>query len=161
MAAALEEASLAPAHGDVPVGAVVLDDAHGELVARACNERERLGDPTAHAEILALERALEAVGPGGLARCTLVVTLEPCLMCAGACRAAGVAAVVFGAYDERAGACGSRYHVLADPRLGPSVPVLGGTAAEAAGALLVRFFSARRPATRSPRAPGERGAAVD
>src|SRR5205807_6037472 len=115
MGLALEEARAAAAHGDVPIGAVVLVD--GEVVARRHNERERTGDPTAHAELLALRDAAADLGGWRLTEATLVVTLEPCAMCAGALIAARVGRLVFGAADPRAGACGSLYNLCADPRL--------------------------------------------
>ncbi len=139
MAIALEEAALAPAHGDVPVGAVVLVD--GAIVARRHNERERTGDPTAHAEVLALRDAATAVGDGWrLEGATLVATLEPCPMCAGAALAARVARVVFGAADLRGGAVGSLYNLCTDPRLGHEPAVRAGVSAAEATALLDAFF---------------------
>jgi len=142
MGLALEEAAAALAHGDVPVGAVVLGG--GEVVARRHNERERSGDPTAHAEVLALRDAARATGSWRLEGTTMVVTLEPCPMCAGALVAARVAAVVFGAADPRAGACGSLYNLCADPRLNHAVRVTPGVRAEECALLLTRFFAARR-----------------
>ena len=142
MAVALEEAALAPAHGDVPVGAVVLNGAN--MLARRHNERELRGDPTAHAEILALQDAARAVGSWHLDGLTLVATLEPCPMCAGALVAARVSRVVFGAPDPKAGACGSLYNLCADPRLNHEVQVRAGVEADAAGALLTAFFAERR-----------------
>jgi tRNA(adenine34) deaminase len=143
MALALEEAALAPAHGDVPIGCVVL--VGGEVVARRHNERELQGDPTAHAEVLALRDAAAAVGDGWrLTAATVVVTLEPCPMCAGAVVAARAARVVFGAADPKAGAFGSLYHLGVDPRLHHEVAVTAGVRADEAAALLTRFFEARR-----------------
>ena len=142
MGLALDEAAAAVAHGDVPVGAVVLRD--GELIAQRHNERERNGDPTAHAEILALRDAAAVVGSWRLAGTTLVVTLEPCPMCAGALVAARVDEVVFGAADPKAGACGSLYNLGADPRLNHEVEVLAGVRADEAAALLTGFFGDRR-----------------
>ncbi|MGH9149206.1 MAG: tRNA adenosine(34) deaminase TadA [Acidimicrobiales bacterium] len=144
MALALAEAERAPAHGDVPVGAVVLRD--GAVVAQRHNERERSGDPTAHAEMLALRDAAQAAGGGGwrLDGATLVVTLEPCPMCAGALIAARVARVVFGAADPKAGACGSLYNLCADPRLNHEVVVTAGILAERSAGLLSGFFERRR-----------------
>src|SRR4051794_34022248 len=114
MAIALSEAEAALGHGDVPIGAVVLVD--GEIVAQRHNERERLGDPTAHAELLALRDAAKALGTGWrLTDATLVVTLEPCAMCAGALVAARARRVVFGAADPKAGSCGSLYNLCTDP----------------------------------------------
>jgi tRNA(adenine34) deaminase len=142
MAIALEEAAAAPAHGDVPVGAVALVD--GAVVARCHNERERRADPTAHAELLALKKAAEACGTWRLGRVTLVVTLEPCPMCAGAMVAARLGRLVFGAGDPKAGACGSLYNLCADPRLNHEFPVTAGVLAEPAAALLTAFFAERR-----------------
>lgn len=142
MVAALEEAALAPAHGDVPVGAVVISD--GEILARRHNEREHRADPSAHAELLAMRDAAKRLGSWRLDRATVVVTLEPCPMCAGALVAARVARVVFAAPDPKAGACGSLYNLCADPRLNHEVAVTPGVLAGAAGALLIEFFAARR-----------------
>ena len=142
MGLALDEAAAAVAHGDVPVGAVVLRD--GEVIAQRHNERERAGDPTAHAEVLALRDAADVVGSWRLDGLTLVVTLEPCTMCAGALVSARIDQVVFGAADPKAGACGSLYNLCVDPRLNHEVAVTHGVEAEAAGALLDRFFAGRR-----------------
>lgn len=142
MRAALKEAERAAGEEEVPVGAVVVKD--GRIVARACNERERLKDPTAHAERLALTRAAEALGTWHLDGAVLYVTLEPCLMCAGALVNARVARVVFGAADPKAGACGSLYQVGLDPRLNHRFEVTGGVLAEECAALLRRFFTPRR-----------------
>jgi tRNA(adenine34) deaminase len=143
MGLALDEARAAIAHGDVPIGAVVL--VGDEVVASRHNERERLGDPTAHAELLALRDAAAAAGDGWrLADATLVVTLEPCPMCAGALVAARVRRVVFGAPDLKAGACGSLYNLCADPRLNHEVEVTYGIRAGDAAALLTGFFAGRR-----------------
>ena len=150
MRAALEEAALAVAHGDVPVGAVVArrdTDGHdGELrvIARCHNRREVDADPTAHAEILALRAAAAAIGNWRLDDHLLVVTLEPCAMCAGAMLAARIATVVFGAPDPKAGAAGSLYNLGADPRLNHNFEIIGGVLAEAAGGLLRDFFAERR-----------------
>ena len=142
MALALDEARAAPAHGDVPVGAVALVD--GLVVASRHNERELTGDPTAHAEILALADAATAVGTWRLSDVSLVVTLEPCPMCAGALVAARLGRLVFGAADPKAGACGSLYNLCADPRLNHEVPVTAGVRADEAAALLTGFFAERR-----------------
>lgn len=142
MALALAEAAAAVDHGDVPVGAVALVD--GRVVASRHNERERSGDPTAHAERLALSDAAAAVGSWRLGRVTLVVTLEPCPMCAGALVAARVGRLVYGADDPKAGACGSLYNLCADPRLNHEVPVSAGIRADEAAALLTGFFGDRR-----------------
>jgi tRNA(adenine34) deaminase len=143
MAEALAEARLAPTHGDVPVGAVVLD-ASGQVVARARNERELTGDPTAHAEVLALRRAADELGSWRLDGCTLVVTLEPCTMCAGALVLARVARLVFGAYDPKAGAVASLWDVVRDPRLNHRPDVVGGIDEAECGALLQEFFATHR-----------------
>jgi tRNA(adenine34) deaminase len=143
MAAAIAEARLAPTHGDVPIGAVVLDES-GTVVARAHNERELSGDPTAHAEVLALRRASAERGSWRLEDCTLVVTLEPCTMCAGALVLARIGRVVFGAYDPKAGAVASLWDVVRDPRLNHRPDVVGGIAEDECGALLQLFFSAHR-----------------
>lgn len=144
MALALEEAEAALAHDDVPIGAVVARMADSAVLARRHNERERAQDPTAHAEILALRDAAEAVGSWRLTDCALVVTLEPCAMCAGALVNSRIGAVVLGALDPKAGALGSRYHLLADPRLNHECPVTIGVRADAAAALLREFFAGRR-----------------
>jgi tRNA(adenine34) deaminase len=143
MALALEEARQAGARGDVPVGAVVLVD--GQVVSRAGNRREQDGDPTAHAEVLALRAAATTLGAWRLDGATLVVTLEPCPMCAGALVAARVARLVFGAANSDNGACGTLYNLCADPRLNHEVSVVHGVQADAATALLDDFFALRRP----------------
>ena len=140
---ALDEARAASSHGDVPVGAVVLRD--GEVVARAHNERELTGDPTAHAEVLALRAAAAALGRWRLDDCTLVVTLEPCVMCAGALLNARIGHLVYGAADLKAGATASLYNVCADPRLNHNPPVTHGLLAAESSGLLTAFFAARRP----------------
>jgi tRNA(adenine34) deaminase len=143
MTLALEEAEAALAQGDVPVGAVAL--VGGEAVARRHNERELRGDPTAHAELLVLRDAAGALGDGWrLDRVSLVVTLEPCPMCAGAAVVARLDRLVFGTPDPRAGACGSLYNVCADPRLNHEVPVTPGVLADRCAALLSGFFADRR-----------------
>jgi tRNA(adenine34) deaminase len=142
MAVALEEARAAGIAGEVPVGAVVLMD--GRIVAQAGNERERRGDPTAHAEVLALRAAAAVVGSWHLDGATLVVTLEPCPMCAGALLAARVQRVVFGAANTDNGACGTLYNLCADPRLNHEVEVVHGVEAAAAADVLDRWFAARR-----------------
>ncbi len=141
--AALAEARLAPAHGDVPIGAVVLDPS-GQVVAVGHNERELTGDPTAHAEVVALRRAAVALGSWHLDDCTLAVTLEPCTMCAGAIVAARIGRLVFGAYDPKAGAVASLWDVVRDPRLNHRPDVVGGIAAQACGAVIQEFFDRRR-----------------
>jgi tRNA(adenine34) deaminase len=144
MQLALEEAHAALAHDDVPVGAVVARRADGAVLARRHNERELTADPTAHAELLALRDAAHALGRWRLDDCVLVVTLEPCAMCAGALVNARIGEVVYGAADPKAGALGSRYHLLADPRLNHECPVTVGVGADAAADLLRGFFSGRR-----------------
>ena len=143
MLEAVESARLAPDHGDVPVAALVLDAA-GEVIAQARNERELRQDPTAHAEILALRAAAERTGDWHLTDTTLVVTLEPCPMCAGAILAARVPVVVFGAWDDKAGAAGSVYDILRDRRLPHRSEVYAGVEEAACAALLLDFFEARR-----------------
>jgi len=142
MRLALDEAARAVAHADIPVGAVAL--AGGTVVASRHNERERTGDPTAHAEILALRDAAAALGRWRLDDVTLVVTLEPCAMCAGALVAARAGRLVFGAADPKAGACGTLYQLCADPRLNHELPVSGGVLDEESSALLATFFAERR-----------------
>ena len=139
---ALELARRAGEAGEVPVAAVVLVD--GEVVAARANEREASGDPTAHAEVLALRDAALAVGDRRLRDATLVVTLEPCPMCAGAVWAAQVGRVVYGAADLKAGAMGSLYNVAVDQRLNHTTEVVAGVRADDAAALLTSFFRARR-----------------
>jgi tRNA(adenine34) deaminase len=142
MELALEQARLAADHGDVPVGAVTLVE--GRLVAARHNERELTGDPTAHAEVLALRDTAAAIGSWRLDDVTLVVTLEPCPMCAGAIVASRLGRLVFGANDPRAGACGTLYNLCADPRLNHEVPVTAGIRAAECGTLLTSFFADRR-----------------
>jgi tRNA(adenine34) deaminase len=143
MRAALAEAELALASGDVPVGAVLLD-ADGSVLAHAHNEREASHDPTAHAEVLAIRRAAELRGAWHLDDTTLVVTLEPCVLCAGAILAARVPRLVFGAWDDKAGAVGSVHDLLRDRRLPHRVEVTSGLLAEEGAALLNEFFADRR-----------------
>ncbi len=144
MGLALDEARTAAEHGDVPIGAVVARADDGTVLAARHNEREIAADPTAHAEILALRDAAAAVGSWRLDDLVLVVTLEPCAMCAGALVNARIGAVVFAAPDPKAGALGSRYHLLADPRLNHECPVTPGVRADEAAALLRDFFWSRR-----------------
>jgi tRNA(adenine34) deaminase len=148
MALAVAEAQAAFQQGEVPVGAVALIG--GKIVAARHNEREAAGDPTAHAEILALRDAAATVGGWRLAELTLVVTLEPCPMCAGAVVASRLGRLVFGATDPRAGACGTLYNLCADPRLNHEMPITAGVRAERCGALLTSFFAGKR----APRPPG-------
>jgi len=142
MGLALEEAALASAHGDVPVGAVAL--VAGGVVARGHNERELTGDPTAHAEVVVLRAAAAERGRWRLDDVTLVVTLEPCPMCAGALVAARVGRLVFATPDPRAGAAGSLYNLCVDPRLNHELGVTPGVRAPEAASLLAAFFAARR-----------------
>jgi tRNA(adenine34) deaminase len=144
MREALAEARLAPATGDVPIGAVVLGP-DGEMVGRGHNEREALADPTAHAEVLALRAAAATRGEWRLEGCTLVVTLEPCTMCAGAAVLARVARVVFGPFDDKAGAVGSLWDVVRDRRLNHRPEVVSGVLAEESTRLLLDFFAEHRP----------------
>ena len=143
MRAALAEAGAAPGTGDVPVGAVVLDGA-GEVIARGRNRREADGDPTAHAEIVAIRAAARSVGEWRLDGLTLVVTLEPCTMCAGAITAARLSRLVYGAADPRAGAVGSIWDVVRDQQLVPAPEVIGGVLAEDSLNVIRRFFSEHR-----------------
>src|SRR3954452_14679050 len=144
MRMALREAERAAEHDDVPIGCVVVSD--GEVVAAAPNERELRGDPTAHAEILALREAAERVGDGWRLPpdAVLYVTLEPCAMCAGAIVLARVPRVVFGAWDPKAGAAGSVFDVLGEEKLNHRPEVAGGLLADESAALLREFFSVRR-----------------
>jgi tRNA(adenine34) deaminase len=142
MALALAEAGRAAEHDDVPVGAVALVD--GRVVASRHNEREWTGDPTAHAEILALRDTAAALGGWRLSEVTLVVTLEPCPMCAGALVAARLGRLVFGATDPRAGACGTLYNLCADPRLNHELAVTAGVQEAECAALLTSFFASKR-----------------
>ena len=144
MAIALDEARAALTHDDVPIGAVVVRLADGAVVARRHNERERTGDPTAHAEVLALRDAAASVGSWRLDGHALVVTLEPCPMCAGATLAARVPVVAFGAADPKAGALGSLYHFGSDPRLNHGCRVIHGVREAEAAEVLQAFFAERR-----------------
>ena len=143
MRLALDEARLARATGDVPVGAVVVD-ADGAVVGRGRNAREAAADPTAHAEILALREAAARLGSWRLDGCTLVVTLEPCTMCAGALVLARVARLVYGAVDEKAGAVGSLWDVVRDRRLNHRPEVVAGVLADEAAEELRSFFRTHR-----------------
>ena len=144
MGAALDEARAALATDDVPIGAVVVD-AGGDLVAAGRNVREAQSDPTGHAEVVALRSAAAKRGEWRLDGCTLVVTLEPCTMCAGAAVLARVGRVVFGAFDPKAGAVGSLWDVVRDRRLNHRPEVVAGVLAEESAELLERFFAAHRP----------------
>ncbi|HLU56233.1 MAG TPA: nucleoside deaminase [Pseudonocardia sp.] len=140
---ALEVAAAAPATGDVPIGAVVVD-ASGRELAAACNAREATGDPTAHAELLALREAARVVDSWRLEGCTVAVTVEPCTMCAGALGLARVARVVFGAWEPKTGAVGSLWDVLRDRRLNHRPEVVGGVLEADCAALLEGFFATHR-----------------
>jgi tRNA(adenine34) deaminase len=142
MEAALRLARAASVREEVPVGAVVLSD--GEVVGEAHNETIQRNDPTAHAELLALQRALQNVGEDRLLMATMYITLEPCAQCAGAIVLAKVGRVVFGAYDDRYGMAGSVYDLLRNPRLNHRPEVIGGLMAEECGDLLKRFFQSKR-----------------
>jgi tRNA(adenine34) deaminase len=145
MQTALAEAALAIPAGDVPVGAVVVS-ADGEVLARGHNAREARQDPTSHAEVLALQRAATSVGSWRLSGCTLVVTLEPCTMCAGALVLARVARLVYGTDDPKAGAVGSLWDVVRDRRLNSRPEVIGGVLADECAAQLRGFFEQHRTA---------------
>jgi tRNA(adenine34) deaminase len=143
MRRALDLAAAAPPSGDVPIGALVVDPS-GEVIGAGFNVRERDGDPTGHAEVVALRAAAESLGAWRLTGCTLVVTLEPCTMCAGAAVLSRVDRLVFGAYDEKAGAVGSLWDVVRDRRLNHRPEVVGGVLADESAALLQAFFSDHR-----------------
>lgn len=128
---------------DVPVGAVIVNQL-GEIIARAGNQKVLLGDPTAHAEIVAIRQAAQVFEDWRLTGCTLVVTLEPCVMCAGAIQAARMSRVVFGAWDEKVGASGSLYDLVRDKRLGSNLEVIPEVLAHEANTLLIDFFGAKR-----------------
>jgi tRNA(adenine34) deaminase len=149
MAAALEQARRAAAADEVPIGAVVMRG--DEIVAEAHNETVARRNPTSHAEMLVIERALEALGTDRLDDCTLYVTIEPCAQCAGAIVLAKVKRLVFGAYDDKAGMCGSVGDVVRHRRLNHQVEVVGGVEVEACGQLIKEFFVARRAAPQRPR----------
>lgn len=138
----IEDARLTAATGDVPVAALVIDK-NGEVIGHARNEREATGDPTAHAEVLAIRRAAEHRGEWRLEECTLIVTLEPCVMCAGAILSSRIPTVVFGAWDEKAGAAGSLLDLLRDRRLNHRVEVIGGVEEAACATLMRKFFDER------------------
>ena len=143
MREAIADAHLALETGDVPVAALIVA-ADGTIIGRGHNERELHQDPTAHAEVVAIRAAARAIDDWHLVDATLVVTLEPCVMCAGAILAARIPRVIFGAWDEKAGAVGSVYDVLRDRRLNHQVEVIAGIEADACGELLLDFFGARR-----------------
>ena len=142
MRLALDEATAAAAHGDVPIGAIVVRD--GTVIAARHNERELTGDPTAHAEVLAIRDAARVIGHWRLLDCTVYVTLEPCAMCAGALVNARVGRLVYATTDPKAGAVASLYELCSDPRLNHRLPVESGLHAEQAGELLRAFFADRR-----------------
>ena len=144
MRAALTEAQIAmDVSGDVPVGAVIVNSA-GEIIARGKNEKELSKDPTAHAEIVAIREAASMLGDWRLEDMTLVVTLEPCVMCAGAIQAARISKVVIGAWDEKVGASGSLYDLVRDKRLGTEIEVIPDVLAAESSAMLKEFFSKQR-----------------
>lgn len=143
MRRALDEARLAADAGEIPVGAVVLDPS-GEIIGTGHNDRERTGDPAGHAEIVAMRAAASVRGEWRLSGCTLVVTLEPCTMCAGASVQARVARLVYGAVDEKAGAVGSLWDVVRDRRLNHRPEVIAGLLADECAAPLIEFFAGRR-----------------
>ncbi|GJF29145.1 tRNA-specific adenosine deaminase [Kitasatospora sp. NE20-6] len=143
MRLAIAEAALATATGDVPVGALVLGP-DGAVIGRGHNEREAVGDPTAHAEVVAIREAAAAVGEWRLSGCTLVVTLEPCTMCAGAIVLSRLDRVVYGALDEKAGAAGSLFDVVRDRRLNHRPEVVSGVLADDCSAQLLAFFGTQR-----------------
>ncbi len=142
---AIDEALEAGRAGDIPIGAVVLNR-DGEIIAAAHNEREAANDPTAHAEVLALRRAGEVLGDWRLDECTLVVTLEPCPMCAGAAVMSRVERVLFGAWNEEYGAAGSRWDLIRDRRLARNTEVIGGVLGDECGAMVRAFLEEQRPA---------------
>ena len=153
MRLALAEAERAAEAGEVPVGAVVVRG--GQIVGRGHNQVERLGDPTAHAEMIAISAACETLGTKVLAGCTLYVTLEPCPMCAGAIVLGRLTRLVYGAFDDKAGAASTLYHIPQDARLNHQVETLSGVEADASADLLRAFFRARRVS------PGGDGAPAD
>ena len=144
MRAALTEAQIAlDVSGDVPVGALIMD-ASGEIIARGRNEKELSGDPTAHAEIVAIREAARLLGDWRLEGMSLVVTLEPCVMCAGAIQAARISRVVFGAWDQKVGASGSLYDLVRDKRLGTEIEVIPDVLAAESSLMLKEFFEQKR-----------------
>jgi tRNA(adenine34) deaminase len=143
MEMALEEAELAAAEDEVPIGAVIVSFRHG-VIGRAHNQRERLVDPTAHAEMIAITQAAQALHSWRLEDCALYVTLEPCVMCAGAVVQAQLPLLVYGAVNPKAGGCETLYQIPTDPRLNHRARVVGGVLADRCAALLTEFFAARR-----------------
>jgi tRNA(adenine34) deaminase len=144
MRLALAQAELAYDADEVPVGAVVVRQSDGTILATAQNERERTQDPTAHAEVVALRRAAAVLGSWRLDDCVLYVTMEPCPMCAGAIVQARVPVVVYGCTDRKAGACHTLYEITSDPRLNHRCEVIGGVLAEECAAILSHFFQSKR-----------------
>lgn len=142
MQIALNEASAAFQEDEVPVGAIIVHS--GRIIASAHNQREALHDPTAHAEMIAITQAAQSLGDWRLEGCTLYVTLEPCIMCAGAILQARVPIVVYGATDPKAGACGTLYHLLSDERLNHRCTVIPGVLARPSGEILTQFFKQQR-----------------
>ncbi len=143
MEMALEEAALAAAEDEAPIGAVIVS-LEGGVIARAHNQREQLNDPTAHAEMIAITQAASALGSWRLEDCVLYVTLEPCPMCAGAIVQARLPMLVYGAVDPKAGACHTLYQITSDPRLNHRCQVIAGVLADRCGAVLTDFFAAKR-----------------
>jgi tRNA(adenine34) deaminase len=143
MRLAIDAAHIAEENGDVPIGAVIVCD--NRVIGRAYNQREQLNDPTAHAEIVALTQAAAALGTWRLYGCTIYVTLEPCPMCAGALVLGRLDRLVYGCPDPKAGACGSLYDIVRDPRLNHRLEVTSGVLADDCAGLLQAFFHARRP----------------
>ena len=148
MRLALHEARYALDEDEVPVGAVIIHE--GRLIARAHNQKETLTDPTAHAEMIAITQATEAVGDWRLSECTMYVTLEPCLMCAGAMILARLGRLIYGAADPKAGAVASLYEVLSDARLNHRVEVTSGVLAEECASILSDFFASKRNSATDP-----------
>jgi tRNA(adenine34) deaminase len=144
MEMALDEAGVAEAKDEVPVGAVIVSLERGQVIARAHNQREQLQDPTAHAEMVAITQAAAALGSWRLEKCLLYVTLEPCPMCAGAIVQARLPVVVYGCTDPKAGACHTLYQITADPRLNHRCQVVGGVLADRCAGLLSGFFAKKR-----------------
>ena len=142
MLIAIEEAKLAESHGDIPIGALVVLE--GDIISSRHNERELRNDPTAHAEVLAIQDAAKKLGTSRLDGATLISTLEPCPMCAGAALSARISRVIFGAEDPKAGALGSLYQLGSDPRLNHEFSVTSRVLQEECGALISRFFSTKR-----------------
>jgi tRNA(adenine34) deaminase len=145
MKVAVDQAHIALENGDVPVGAVIIHQ--NQIIAKGCNQRHKLNDPTAHAEIIALTAAAEYIGNWRLHGCTIYVTLEPCCMCAGALVLARIDRLVFGCDDPKAGACGSLYNIVRDKRLNHGLEICKGVLAEDCSKLLQDFFRKKRNST--------------